>query len=318
MNCIKKFYYTFLKFYQQKFCNNHVRPLRTNILYIWDFFPCESIFLKFGISFLSQISISSRPKLKWKIHAIISVSLLILFLLLTTINFVYSVVKHRSFIDAVESFAYMGVFVIVLLKNFTIFYLKRETIIEIVAKLDQHFPQSGIDQIRFGVNEKLKWLIFFLKMFVFGYAIVWLIFISLPFAARIYDFLGIRPGEIKLILPIYYPFDKYSSPGYEFAFFMEAWVQLLILIIATVTDLLFSSLVCVLSLELEIIGHLLSEIDEDDDERAITEMKLFIDVHQDLIEVSEKINDIFSPSLFVNILASILVLCNVEFLIMVS
>ena len=71
-------------------------------------------------------------------------------------------------------------------------------------------------------------------------------------------------------------------------------------------------------MEFDILGQVISEIDMiDGEEEAIKELKKLVNVHQELIEVSEEISDIFSGLLLVNSFGSILILCSASFLAVV-
>ena len=85
------------------------------------------------------------------------------------------------------------------------------------------------------------------------------------------------------------------------------------------TDLLYSELVALTAMELQILGHKMSEIDpEDDQEKALDNLKKLVKVHEDLIEVTEKLEEIFSLILFMDLFGIIGMCTSLAFLAFVS
>ena len=75
----------------------------------------------------------------------------------------------------------------------------------------------------------------------------------------------------------------------------------------------------ILNMEFDILGQVMSEIDpREDQEGAIKEMKNLIDIHQEFIGIAEKLQEIFSLILFVNIFGMIYLICGTAFLSVVS
>ena len=84
-------------------------------------------------------------------------------------------------------------------------------------------------------------------------------------------------------------------------------------------EMLYFGLMIILSMEFDILGHVISEIDpRNDQEAALKEIKTFIKIHQELIEIAEQLEDIFSLILFVNIFGMIYLICGTAFLSVVS
>ncbi|KAL7025511.1 hypothetical protein ACKWTF_013503 [Chironomus riparius] len=81
------------------------------------------------------------------------------------------------------------------------------------------------------------------------------------------------------------------------------------------TDLIFANLIQVSTMELDILSEKIKDVGLIDNEKiAIKELKNLIDIHQELIEVSEKLNEMFSPFQLINSFGSIVALCTGCFL----
>jgi hypothetical protein len=85
--------------------------------------------------------------------------------------------------------------------------------------------------------------------------------------------------------------------------------MVLALIVMLIWDLLYSGLMTITSMEFDILAKKVAEAKSADD------LKKLIKIHQELIEVTEKLEEIFSPLLLVNISTSISILCVAAFLV---
>ena len=135
---------------------------------------------------------------------------------------------------------------------------------------------------------------------------------------QIYGVISSKPVEWETILTMILPFDQFQPVIYVFMWISESWFLLFTSFTLICTDLIFANLTLILSMEFDILGQVISEIDMiDGEEEAIKELKKLVNVHQELIEVSEEISDIFSGLLLVNSFGSILILCSASFLAVV-
>ncbi|KAG5667248.1 hypothetical protein PVAND_015238 [Polypedilum vanderplanki] len=75
-------------------------------------------------------------------------------------------------------------------------------------------------------------------------------------------------------------------------------------------------------MELNNLGQILAEIDWDDEDeegelKAIEEIKKLAGIHQQLIEVTEELNKIFSPLMLFNVFGELVALCTSAFLLII-
>ena len=119
-------------------------------------------------------------------------------------------------------------------------------------------------------------------------------------------------------MPLKLPFDQFISLIYGIINLIEAWICIFSVVVMLSTDLLFTSIMQILSMEFEILGQVISEINIENDEEAIREMKILVDIHQELIEASEKLEEIFSLLQLFYTFGSITALCTACFLAAVN
>jgi len=295
------------------------KPKVSKIRNFRDFFQCEEIFLKFGVNFLKPSRISETSH-KWqKIHFTALKIATFVIVLLSVINFVISLLPNGSIVVAIESSSAVGIFVLMLLKIYTVMMRNRVTLMEILEKLEFHFPTDAWNQHVFKVEDYLKTLRIFKKITLIIYSAIFIQLISVPFCQLFYRWITSSHIEIDLIIKCYVPFD-YSNPFiYAVVYIFQCWMFLVNVLALFSNELLYFGLMIILSMEFDILGQVMSEIDpRDDQESAVKEMKTLIEIHQELFEIAEKLQNIFSLILFVNIFGMIYLICGTAFLSVVS
>jgi hypothetical protein len=107
-------------------------------------------------------------------------------------------------------------------------------------------------------------------------------------------------------------FDSSNYFLYGLVLIWNAWNVLFVLTVMLAVDFIYAGLAGVLSMEFDILSEKISKVEDAE------ELKKLIEIHQQLIEVTGELEEIFSPLLFMNIFATIEMLCSVLFLAVVS
>jgi len=125
--------------------------------------------------------------------------------------------------------------------------------------------------------------------------------------------------EWERIFALELPIDQSNLFMYPLLYIIETWVIVFAMYFVICTDLLFACLIQILAMKFYILGQKISEIEVcDGEEEAIKELKILVAIHQELIEVSEKIDEIFSPLQLCNAFGTITGLCTACFLSVVN
>ncbi|CAG9806538.1 unnamed protein product [Chironomus riparius] len=279
----------------------------SKFLLFQDFLRFEKLAKILGFTFLKD---EITPPNKWlKLNSLILYPAVVIIFLAQMISIIMSV-QQKSFFVTMENVMILGGYVIAAGKLFIIFHYKRDKIDDVIETLDKHFPHFGVDQLIFKVQKYLNEVKLFEKiqcsLFLFS---LWHV-TFFPFEHQIYGFIRSEAVEWETVLTMILPFDQFQPAIYIFMRISETWILMFTCFIFICTDLIFASLTLILSMEFDILGQVISAIDMiHSDEKALKELKKLIGIHQELIEVSEKISDIFSGLLLINSFASILVLC---------
>lgn len=298
------------------FDNHQTQPVLINFR---KFFECEKIFLKFGVSFLRSSTSSDKPRKFEKRHFIAMKVSTIIVIMLSVINFVMSVMPNGSIVVAIESSAAIGIFSLMLLKIYIIMMKDRGSLSDILEKIESHFPTDVWSQHDFKVGKYLKLLKIFTGTTVVLYVLLWIQVSIMPFCELAYGWMTSSSVKLDVIIKFYIPFD-YSNPlVYSIIYIFQSWILIVNIIAFLSIDLLYFGLMLVVSMEFDILKQIISEIDpQEDQEAAVKKIKELIEIHQELIEVTEKLEDKFSLILFVNIFCMIYLICGTAFLSVVS
>lgn len=202
-----------------------------------------------------------------------------------------------------------GFVVMSVAKAYGVVYNNREGLRDIVSRLETLFPKTMAKQLKHNVhkfNDDLKRIsIFFIFMNTSG---IWMYNLT-PIFIQIYGI--IFEGHFydkKLPTPMWFWFDPYQPGTYEALYVLISWTGFTIAMTILATDLMFCSILTLVSMLFQILSSEIREI-QSKDEAAVKLLKGQIKMHQELIEISQKIEEIFSPSFLLNVFSSSFVIC---------
>lgn len=170
-------------------------------------------------------------------------------------------------------------------------YKQRKGLNDLFSRLEKLFPKSKSDQIKYDVHGNIY---------------------DLRWKTRIFTFLNLSGIIIYNLTPIFkqlfglavkkIPFERKKLPTNMWYWFDE-----------TQPGNRPSILQYFDSLQFKILSQKIREINPSDNEDALEDLKTQIKVHQELADISEKIEKIFSPSFLMNVLTTSFVICLTGF-----
>ncbi|CAG9806812.1 unnamed protein product [Chironomus riparius] len=281
-----------------------------------DFFPSDKIANLLGYTFLPNRGTKTRRFARF-FSDLAQISFI-----LTMFLFIYSLIlsfQSKTIDRMIENILFTGVNSVIIVKTFLIFNKNLPKIEENLRLLEKHFPNSKANQATYKVNDYLQGMNRFCKFYQALFHAVTLHFIFMPIIYQIYGALLSVDTEWKHIFSLDLPFNQLQSVVYELIYIIEAWQIVTAIQFIVSTDLLFINLFQITAMELSILGEKLSEIGLIKNEaEAIKEMRNLVDVHKQLIEVSENVSDLFAPLMLCNSFCSITSLCTASFLVVVG
>ncbi|CAG9808584.1 unnamed protein product [Chironomus riparius] len=276
-----------------------------------DFFLCERLSRKLGFTFL--LNPKNPPNKFARFNGILNQVAQITFMILFLVSIIISV-QEGKLLTVIENVCMAGILCYILVKLYVVFYKNKNKISEIIAKLDEHYPHSGVDQLEYRTKNYWKILNIMNAVYNVAYYIV-PYFCLMPFLRQIYAAYMSIELEWESIFTLNLGFDQQNPVIYGLIYIIEAWYILFGAFFPLCSDLLYASLMQILVMELDTLGQVISEIAfKNSEEDVMKDIKVLVDIHQELIEVAEKLEEIFSPIILINVLGSIIGLCTASFL----
>lgn len=318
MKIVKQVVLNFVKSIKSKFFAT--RTALTHIEFR-QFFPVEVVCFTLGYPFLER---EILPAVWKRINGILIQICLVILLFVLSLSAIILVRNFHQNDDSsifvlIENISFIGIDIALLTKIFLVFHYRRPSVLHAIEIMRKYFPQSTADQFSSNTYNYLTVLMRFYK--TYKVIIISLEFIqtSMPYLHQLYGIYMNVEVQWELIFSLSLPFDLFQPIVYESVFIVEIWLISFGMCFILSTDFTFVSLIQIMCLEFDILGQAISEISlENREKEAIEELKKLINVHQELIEASETIEEIFSFLLFVNISGSITALCTMAFLSVVS
>ena len=183
------------------------------------------------------------------------------------------------------------------------FYTKDENNQEIIKMQNMHLRSLRIYQI-------FPYLI---------YISPFIMLTLLPFLKLLYGFITSHHYELEHIGKLYLPFDQNQPLIYVAMIFNEVVFVFFSVCVVLMTDLLYIELVALTALQFNILSQKMNEINpQNGQELAMGKLKELINIHRELIEITQKLEKIFSPILFIDVFGILGATCLTSFLSFVS
>ncbi|KAL7025509.1 hypothetical protein ACKWTF_013502 [Chironomus riparius] len=311
LNRIRRNFQNIQNCFKLKFAKNQTSPPR--YILFEDFLTYETTINLLGFTFVERNRDKLNKWLKW--NGFCFQLLIFLFLILELVSFILSL-YNNNVPFMLENALLIGVFFVVLFKGIIIFHVNAKKILEIIKKLDEYFPHSGVDQLSFKVHTYLRINRWLENSYYFRLTFIVLHLTLMPCLHQLYGILYSVEVEWELMFNLDLSVDLLQPFVYELVSIIEVLLMIASSIYIICTDLLFVDLVHVLVMEFDILCIKIIEIGLiKDEQEAIRELKNLINVHQKLIEISQKLNKVFSPLQLINAFGTIVALCFGCFLV---
>uniref|UniRef100_A0A182J3P9 Uncharacterized protein n=1 Tax=Anopheles atroparvus TaxID=41427 RepID=A0A182J3P9_ANOAO len=229
-------------------------------------------------------------------------------LIIEHIYFVKAAGNFTNFLQLTALAPCMGFTALSFVKIMTI-KLHEAKLIDILRRLDELFPKTTTLQTRYGVYQYNRESQVVMKSFSVLYMTLIWIFNLLPLASMVVGYCTDGTWHKQLPYFMWYWYD-WHKPGYfELTFLHQNWGGFDSAVFNLSTDLMFCAIILLLCLQFDIVAYRLKHARPDDHE----ELNGCVHIHQSVIELSNELESIFSPSLLVNFVGSSVIICLVGF-----
>lgn len=122
-----------------------------------------------------------------------------------------------------------------------------------------------------------------------------------------------KPFEKRLPTHMWLWYDPFEPGIYESMYLFISWLGFTMAVTILATDLLFFSILTLVSMQFKILSRNIREIEVTEDGEHLEEIKTQVKVHQELIDLSAMIEKIYSPSFLMNVMTSSMIICLTGF-----
>lgn len=213
----------------------------------------------------------------------------------------YGFVHSDDFIAVVHAAPDSSTILLVTIKGMTTF-THRNGIWKILKEIELIFDGHK--------NRKVK---FELKNYLAGYqslankyaAISILMFLSQlsPWLSFIFF------GEMKFVAHYWYPFDEYQLHTFPFALLWVNWIATVAIVFLLGSDLLLYALVTIIAMEFDMLKNEFVNLKMASKEERHLVISNLIDRHNQLLELVDKLQNIFAPTFLFSFLISSFIIC---------
>lgn len=290
------------KFWKLKFFNPQEDEINFDDFTKFAFLMCRIVFFKF-------MPLSKSATLKEKVGHYARVSFVRITLVLCAVAFYlmvcHTVVNADDLSEAAKSFPNVCSVILMSLKGLASF-LRRDDI----WSLFHEFVE--MNDRRAGKNRKYQVKKYFdeYHFYMISYATVFVL-ISLPILYAAIPF--IVNGTMKMPIQYWFPFNPYNHKIFPFVLLWTFFIAYVNLMFLLGTDSLLYALLTVVAMEFEILKSDLLEISSIPENERSEKIKDLIDHHNKLLDISEKLQNIYSLTFLLALAISSLILCTVLF-----
>ncbi|XP_058448847.1 odorant receptor 85b-like [Malaya genurostris] len=232
---------------------------------------------------------------------------LIFCLILEQIYFIKAAGNFANFLELTALAPCMGFTGLSIVKIMTIKWNEAK-LNRILDKLNELFPKTVHEQERYRTYQYNLESQVVMKSFSILYMILIWIFNLLPLLSMLVKYLS--DGVLEKELPYFmvYWYDRNKPGYYEITFLHQNWGGFDAAAFNLCTDLMFCAIILLICLQFDILAHRLRHSKND-----YQELVSCVQLHQTVVDLSNQLESIFSPSILVNFVGSSVILCLVGF-----
>ena len=270
------------------------------------FFKFPLLFLRLVQFDLQPLSQSASLRLKIKHFARLCYNIFrFVSCILVPLQFIAFGVAHSDILDiVVRAFSDSLTVILMMLKGLIIFQREDDIrkILDELKMLDKKWNNA------IKPNEKRKYLDGYHRVVKFYFGI----FISANLIFVILWFPYLLTGRIIYLANLWFPFDEYRLEMFPYVQIWIQWITYLFISVFMTSDLLLYSLITVISMEFDFLKNSMNFfLKSDSKDERMTKITSFIERHNKLLELCDKLQQIFEPIFLFNFVISSVIMCIV-------
>lgn len=217
----------------------------------------------------------------------------------------YTIVNVDDFVNASSALLESLTTVVIGTKSL-ITFLHRDEIWSILPEFQKIFERRLGKNKEYQVKKYLDQYYFFIKVYAMTN-----VFISLPVFYRGIPFFLF--GEMELSIKYWFPFDVFTLETYPYYLAWSYWIAWIFLGFGLAADTLLYAFMTTIAMEFDILKIDLTNLGSTTKQELDKNIQDLTDHHNKLIELSEKLQNIYSVTLFGSFAVSAVLICIILF-----
>ena len=222
----------------------------------------------------------------------------------------YGIEHNDDFVSLTSAISQVLTVIVVMSKPLTV-YIFKDDIWQVFQDFQNVFGQHVNQNKKYGVKKYLDAYHFYMKIYI-GIMIT----ISLPVAFPGISFL--IDGSMKLSVLYWFPFDAFKPETFPIVIVWTDWIAWNILTYISATDSLLCVLVTFISMEFDILKIDLLNLNSTPRIERARKIQDLIDKHNKLLNLSGKLQKLYSIVFLASFVASSMIMCIIAFRLVVS
>lgn len=239
-----------------------------------------------------------------------------LFVLIIIQSFTYllkNIGKSEKFLDVTEIILCLGFMIMLIIKSYFVVYRNRKIFTEIIDDLDVVIPKGQYVQHKYDIKSYYKRARIMSIICSITYTSLLVSFILMPIMDKIIGSLFGSTIEWQLPFKFYFPFDPTQRYIYPALYVYESFLCCKCGIEVLGSDLLFCNITSIIAMRLEMLKEEIIQVDARDSKESVEKLKEYIQIHQHLIAINEKLEKLYSFCLLSDLFASTVITCLAAF-----
>nr|AYN70682.1 odorant receptor 82a [Bactrocera minax] len=185
--------------------------------------------------------------------------------------------------------------VLTVIKTSTFLTYKRE-FKSLMAEFERMYDESGAKRCLVTLNVGAKR---FVKLYFYSVSCTGLYFTIKPLVSMIWAKFQNKPLLLELPMPMRFPFDFESTPGYQFAYVYTIFITIMVVMHAASVDGLFVLFTTNLRGHFVALQYFIETNTFDKSDALLQrELRFYVQYHVRLLDLSQSVQHIFKPIIF--------------------
>ncbi|XP_014091900.1 odorant receptor 82a [Bactrocera oleae] len=255
---------------------------------------------------------SKSKQQRWCLHhcQTLKYVLLLLFMVSAQLPMMDYIIYHiddLALATACLSIVFTNVLTVIKTSTFLTYKREFKSLMAEFESMYDELHEAGAKRCLVTVNVGAKR---FVKLYFYSVSCTGLYFTIKPLVSMTWAKFQAKPIILELPMPMRFPFDFESTPGYQIAYIYTIFITIVVVMHATSVDGLFVSFTTNLRGHFQALQYFIETNTFDKSEALLQrELRIYVQYHVQLLELSKSVQRIFKPIIFGQFLMTSLQVC---------